>query len=107
MKECKKVCRQMHLPLQSGSDKVLKDMNRRYTKEQYLEKIELLKREIPGISLSTDIIVGFPTEDNEDFEETLDVLRRVEYDNIFSFNILDMEKRYCILIDNNSLFKIT
>lgn len=85
MKECKKVCRQMHLPLQAGSDKVLKDMNRRYTKEQYLEKIELLKHEIPGISLSTDIIVGFPTETNEDFEETLDVLRRVEFDNIFSF----------------------
>lgn len=85
MKECDKVCRQLHLPFQAGSDKILKDMNRRYTKEQYLEKIEKVKREIPGISLSTDVIVGFPTETKEDFEETLDVLRRVEFDNIFSF----------------------
>ena len=85
MKECDKVCRQLHLPFQAGSDKILNDMNRRYTKEQYLEKIEKVKREIPGISLSTDVIVGFPTETKEDFEETLDVLRRVEFDNIFSF----------------------
>ena len=85
MKECDKVCRQLHLPFQAGSDKILSDMNRRYTKEQYLEKIEKVKREIPGISLSTDVIVGFPTETKEDFEETLDVLRRVEFDNIFSF----------------------
>ncbi len=85
MKECDKVCRQLHLPFQAGSDKILSDMNRRYTKEQYLEKIEKVKREISGISLSTDVIVGFPTETNEDFEETLDVLRKVEFDNIFSF----------------------
>ncbi len=85
MKECDKVCRQLHLPFQAGSDKILKDMNRRYTKEDYLKKIEKVKREIPDISLSTDVIVGFPTETNEDFEETLDVLRKVEFDNIFSF----------------------
>lgn len=85
MKECKKVCRQLHLPFQAGSDRILKDMNRRYTKEEYLEKIEKVKREIPGIALSTDVIVGFPTETNEDFEETLDVLRSVEFDTIFSF----------------------
>ena len=85
MKECDKVCRQLHLPFQAGSDKILKDMNRKYTKSEYLAKIEKVKSEIPGISLSTDVIVGFPTETNEDFEETLDVLRQVEFDNIFSF----------------------
>ena len=83
--ECDKVCKQLHLPFQAGSDKILKEMNRKYTKEEYLAKIEKVKKAIPNISLSTDVIVGFPTETNEDFEETLDVLRKVEYDNIFSF----------------------
>lgn len=83
--ECDKVCKQLHLPFQAGSNKILKQMNRRYTKEEYLEKIAKVKKAIPNISLSTDVIVGFPTETNEDFEETLDVLRKVEYDNIFSF----------------------
>lgn len=85
MKECDKVCHQLHLPFQAGSDRILEQMNRKYTKAQYLEKIEKVKKEIPDISLSTDVIVGFPTETNEDFEETLDVLRKVEFDNIFSF----------------------
>lgn len=85
MKECDKVCKQLHLPFQAGSDKILKQMNRKYTKEQYLEKIERIKSEIPGISLSTDVIVGFPTETVEDFEDTIDVLKKVEFDNIFSF----------------------
>ena len=85
MKECDKVCHQMHLPFQAGSDRILKQMNRGYTKAEYLEKIAKLKEAIPGISLSTDVIVGFPTETNEDFEHTLDVLREVEFDNIFSF----------------------
>ncbi|HIT86129.1 MAG TPA: tRNA (N6-isopentenyl adenosine(37)-C2)-methylthiotransferase MiaB [Candidatus Ornithomonoglobus intestinigallinarum] len=85
MKECDKVCPQLHLPFQAGSDKVLKDMNRRYTKAEYLEKIERAKRELPGAALSTDVIVGFPTETDEDFEETLDVLRKAEFDTIFSF----------------------
>ena len=85
MARCDKVCHQLHLPFQAGSDKVLSDMNRRYTKEDYLKKIEKVKERIPDISLSTDVIVGFPTETNEDFLETLDVLRKVEYDNIFSF----------------------
>lgn len=83
--ECDKVCKQLHLPFQAGSNKILKQMNRGYTKEEYLEKIAKVKKAIPNISLSTDVIVGFPTETNEDFEETLDVLRKVEYDNIFSF----------------------
>ena len=85
MAECSKVCHQLHLPFQAGSDRVLAEMNRRYTKEEYIQKIEAVKKRIPDISLSTDVIVGFPTETNEDFEETLDVLRRVEFDNIFSF----------------------
>ena len=85
MVECDKVCRQLHLPFQAGSDKVLRDMNRKYTKEEYIEKINKVKERIPGLLLTTDVIVGFPTETNEDFEETLDVLRRVEYDQIFSF----------------------
>lgn len=85
IRDCDKVCKQLHLPFQAGSDRVLKEMNRRYTKEQYLEKIGKVKREIPGISLSTDVIVGFPTETTEDFKETLDVIRKVEFDNIFSF----------------------
>lgn len=85
MRDCDKVCRQLHIPFQAGSDKILMQMNRKYTKEQYLSKIDKVKREIPGISLSTDVMVGFPTETNEDFEETLDVLRKVEFDNIFSF----------------------
>ncbi len=85
MAECEKVCHQLHLPFQAGSDRILADMNRRYTKADYLEKIEKVKKRIPDISLSTDVIVGFPTEDNDDFEETLDVLKKVEFDNIFSF----------------------
>lgn len=85
MAECDKVCHQLHLPFQAGSDKVLKRMNRNYTKEQYLAKIEKVKAKIPDIALSTDVIVGFPTETNEDFEHTLDVLRKVQFDNIFSF----------------------
>ncbi len=83
--ECDKVCRQLHLPFQAGSDKVLKSMNRRYTKAEYLQKIEKVKKRIPDISLSTDVIVGYPTETNEDFEDTLDVIRKVEFDSIFSF----------------------
>ncbi len=83
--QCGKVCKQLHLPFQAGSDKVLRQMNRGYTKAEYLEKIEKVKKAVPNISLSTDVIVGFPTETNEDFEDTLDVLRKAEFDNIFSF----------------------
>ncbi|MBE7047148.1 MAG: tRNA (N6-isopentenyl adenosine(37)-C2)-methylthiotransferase MiaB [Ruminococcaceae bacterium] len=80
-----KVCKQLHLPIQCGSDNVLKSMNRKYTREEYLAKIKKVKEKIPGITLTTDIIVGFPTETNEDFEYTIDVLKEVRYDVIFSF----------------------
>ncbi len=80
-----KIAKQFHLPLQSGSTKILADMNRRYTKEAYLDLIDYMKSKIPEISLTTDIIVGFPGETEEDFLETLDVLRKVRYDNIYSF----------------------
>lgn len=85
MKNSKKVCRHLHLPLQSGSTKILKDMNRRYTKEQYLLLADKIKAAIPGISLTTDIIVGFPGETEEDFLETLDVVKKVRFDSAFTF----------------------
>lgn len=85
IRDCDKVCKQLHLPFQAGSNKILKQMNRHYTREEYLEKIEKIKREIPEIALTTDVIVGFPTETTEDFYETLDILKRVRYDSIFSF----------------------
>ncbi len=80
-----KIARQFHLPLQSGSTKILTDMNRKYTKESYLSLIDYMKQRIPDIALTTDIIVGFPGETEEDFAETLDVLRKVRFDNIYSF----------------------
>lgn len=85
MKHSKKICRHLHLPLQSGSTKILKAMNRRYTKEQYLELAEKIRREIPDMAITTDIIVGFPGETKEDVDETIDVIRRVKYDNAFTF----------------------
>lgn len=85
MAESKKICRHLHLPVQSGSTEILKKMNRRYTKEQYLELAEKLKKAVPDISLTTDIIVGFPGETEEDFQETLDVVRKVRYDSAFTF----------------------
>lgn len=85
MKECDKVCAHLHLPLQSGSSRILKAMNRRYTKEDYLSLVERIREAMPQISLTTDIIVGFPGETEEDFEETLDVVRRVRFDSAFTF----------------------
>ncbi len=85
MKESKKICKHLHLPLQAGSTKILTEMNRRYTKEKYLALAEKIRKEIPDISLTTDIIVGFPGETAEDVEETIDVIKRVKYDNAFTF----------------------
>ena len=83
--ENKKVCRQMHLPVQAGSNAVLEKMNRRYTRESYLEKIKKLRARVPDVTLTTDIIVGFPTETQSDFEETLSLIKEVRYDSIYSF----------------------
>ena len=80
-----KICKIIHLPLQSGNTKVLKEMNRKYTKEQYLELVEKMKSKIPGVVFSTDIIVGFPGETDEEFEDTLDVARKVNFEQIFMF----------------------
>jgi len=80
-----KICKSMHMPLQSGSTKVLKEMKRGYTKEWFLDRVEKLKSMCPEVSISTDIIVAFPGESDEDFEDTLDVMRRVGFDQIFSF----------------------
>ena len=85
MRDCDKVCRHLHLPLQSGSSQILKVMNRHYTKEQYLELVEKIRKAVTDIALTTDIIVGFPGETEEDFEETMDVVRRVRYDSAFTF----------------------
>ena len=85
MAECDKVCNSLHLPFQAGSTKVLKSMNRRYTKEQYLELVGKIKAAMPGIALTTDIIVGFPGETEEDFEETMDVVRQVGFASAFTF----------------------
>lgn len=85
MQKHEKICRHIHLPLQSGSTQILKKMNRRYSKEQYLELAQKIKEKLPEISLTTDIIVGFPGETEEDFLDTLDVVRKVQYDSAFTF----------------------
>ena len=85
MANSEKICKHIHLPLQSGSDRVLKEMNRRYTKEQYLSLVEKIKKAIPDVAVTTDIIVGFPGETAADVDDTIDVIRKVHYDNAFTF----------------------
>ncbi len=85
MAKSKKICRHLHLPLQSGSSRILKEMNRRYGQEKYLNLVEKIRRAVPDISLTTDIIVGFPGETEEDFQETLNVVEQVGYDTAFTF----------------------
>ena len=85
IKDCDKVCKHMHLPLQSGSSRVLKEMNRHYDKEKYLDEVKRLRERIPDIAITTDIIVGFPGETEEDFLETMDVVKQVRYDSAFTF----------------------
>nr|WP_207751326.1 tRNA (N6-isopentenyl adenosine(37)-C2)-methylthiotransferase MiaB [Anaeromonas frigoriresistens] len=85
IKTCEKVSNHLHLPFQSGSNRILKKMNRRYTKEQYLSLVEKIRKEIPDISLTTDIIVGFPEETEADFEDTLEVVRKARFDSAFTF----------------------
>ena len=83
--DCDKLCNYIHLPVQAGSDRVLRRMNRKYTREKYLEVVERLRKAVPDIAISTDIIVGFPGETEEDFEETLSLVRSVKYDSAFTF----------------------
>lgn len=83
--DCKKLCHNIHLPVQSGSDEVLRRMNRHYNRERYMEIVEKLRATCPDISISTDIIVGFPGETEEDFQDTLSLVREVEYDSAFTF----------------------
>ena len=85
MRNSKKICKHIHLPLQSGSSRILKRMNRRYTKEEFLELALKLRKELPDVALTTDIIVGFPGETYEDIKETLDVIEKVQFDNAFTF----------------------
>ena len=85
IRDCDKVCKLIHLPLQSGSTGILKIMNRKYTQEQFLNLVDKMKSQIPNLYLSTDIIVGFPGETEEDFEDTLDVVRKVNFEQVYMF----------------------
>ncbi|MDD2397391.1 MAG: tRNA (N6-isopentenyl adenosine(37)-C2)-methylthiotransferase MiaB [Tissierellia bacterium] len=85
IKECDKVCKHVHLPVQAGSNNILSRMNRKYTKEHYLNLVEKLKKAVPDIAITTDIIVGFPGETEEDFLETIDIVKKVQYDSAFTF----------------------
>lgn len=85
MAECDKVCRYIHLPVQSGSNRILSLMNRRYTREDYFRLVEKLRAKMPDIAISTDIIVGFPTETDEDFEDTYDLYKKVCFNSAFTF----------------------
>lgn len=88
-RDLEKLCGHIHLPVQSGSNSVLKRMNRRYTRELYLEKIDRLRKTSPDISITSDVIVGFPGETEKDFEETIDLVRQVEFDSLFTFEYSD------------------
>lgn len=83
--ECSKICEHIHLPVQSGSSSILKKMNRQYDREQYLDLVRRIKKAIPNVALTTDIIIGFPGETEEDFEDTLSLVKEVEYDSAFTF----------------------
>jgi len=85
MHTCGKVCAQLHLPVQSGSNAVLKSMNRKYTAEEYLEKLSKIRALMPDIAITSDIIVGFPTETDEDFEQTIDLIKKAQFDMVYSF----------------------
>jgi tRNA-2-methylthio-N6-dimethylallyladenosine synthase len=85
MKDCDKVCEHVHLPLQSGSDRILEMMNRKYTYKEYMSKIEMLKKYLDNVAITSDFIVGFPEETIDDFNKTLRAIREIEYHTVFSF----------------------
>ncbi len=105
MQESVKVCHQLHLPIQSGSTSVLRRMNRGYTREDYLEKITLLRKLMPDIGLSTDIIVGYPGETQEEFQETLSLLTNVRFTNIFSFRYSPRPQTTAAEMEDDVLFE--
>ena len=98
--DCEKVANHLHLPVQSGSDEILSQMNRRYTVEKYLETINHARARVPDFSFTTDIIVGFPNESAEDFEKTLELMKLVKYDNIYSFIYSKRSGTKAALIDD-------
>ncbi len=85
IKECNKVCEHVHLPIQSGSDRILGEMNRKYTRTHYLNLVEKIRAQIPDVSITTDIIVGYPGETEEDFSQTLDLIERIRFDYVYTF----------------------
>jgi tRNA-2-methylthio-N6-dimethylallyladenosine synthase len=85
MAEVPEVCPMLHLPVQSGSDRILGLMNRQYTRQHYVEKIQMVRETVPDIALSTDVLVGFPGETEQDFRETMDLLEEVRFHGVFSF----------------------
>lgn len=100
--ESKKICKHFHLPIQSGSDKILSEMNRHYTSEDYFKIIEHARSKIPDFSFSTDIIVGFPNETEDDFQKTMDIIRKVKYDNIYSFIYSKRTGTKAALVEDNT-----
>jgi tRNA-2-methylthio-N6-dimethylallyladenosine synthase len=94
------LCEHIHLPVQSGSDKVLRDMNRRYTRADYLQKVAALRAACPDISITSDVIVGFPGETDADFAETIDLLDKIRFDNLFSFKYSEREGTAAAKFDN-------
>ena len=88
-RELPNLCRHIHLPFQSGSTRILKRMHRGYSREQYLDRVEELRQAVPDIAITSDVMVGFPGETEEDFEETLDLIRKIEFDNLYSFKYSD------------------
>ncbi|SDO90362.1 tRNA-i(6)A37 thiotransferase enzyme MiaB [Clostridium gasigenes] len=85
IRDCDKVCEQIHLPVQSGSNRILKKMNRNYTRENYIELIKKIRKEIPGVTITTDLIIGFPGETEEDFEDTLNLAKEIKYSLAFTY----------------------
>ena len=99
-KELDKVCKHIHLPVQSGSNKILKLMNRRYTRDNYLEKVDKLRRVCPAIGITSDVIVGFPQETQRDFEDTLELMKEVKFDDLFSFQYSDRPMTHASRFNN-------
>jgi tRNA-2-methylthio-N6-dimethylallyladenosine synthase len=106
IKAANKICHQIHLPIQSGSSRVLKRMNRGYTKEEYLEKIDALRSSMPDMSFSTDIIVGYPGETEKDFAQTIEVLKEVRFTNIFSFRYSPRPRTAAAKIEDSVPFAV-